>query len=44
MYNGLASVHVNNKVECENTNWFAHPQLPAVVFSSDTAAMSVLEL
>ncbi len=32
MDSGLESVHVNTKQECEHTNWFAHPQLPALVF------------
>lgn len=42
MDNGLVSVQVNAKKECEHRNWFIRPQLPALVFTSHTA-MSVLE-
>lgn len=38
MDNGLASVHVNTKQECENTNWIPYFQLPASVFNSDILA------
>ncbi len=43
MDNGSA-VHVNTRQENGHPNCFAQPQLPALVFTSDTVAMSVFEL
>lgn len=41
MDNGLESAHVNTKLECENTNWFALHSCLHVVFNCESVLVCV---